>query len=63
MSGAFSKPPNGKKRNKANQSGVHAKPNITKKARPFDPNKKPKGKCFKYGQKGHWMKDYPKLKG
>ena len=63
MSGESSKPPNRKKRNKANQSGVHAKPKIAKKARPFDPNRKPKGKCFKCGQKGHWNKDYLKLKG
>ena len=49
--------------NKENQSGVHAKPNIAKKARPFDPNRKPKGNCFKCGQKGHWKKNYPKLKG
>ena len=47
VSGESSKPPNGKKRNKANQSGVHAKPKIAKKARPFYPNRKPKGKCFK----------------
>ena len=49
--------------NKANQSSVHAKPKIAKKARPFDPNKKPKEKCFKCGQKGHWKKECPKLKG
>ena len=49
VSSESSKPPNKKKRNKANQSGVHAKPKITKKARPFDSNRKPKGKCFKCG--------------
>ena len=32
---------------KENQSSVHAKPKIAKKARPFDPNRKPKEKCFK----------------
>ena len=63
MLGESSKPPNGKKRNIAHKSGVHAKPKIAKKARPFDPNRKPKGKCFKYGQKGHWKKDCLKLKG
>ena len=63
VSSKSSKPPNGKKMNKANQSGVHAKPKISKKARPFSPNRKPKGKCFKCRQKGHWKKDYPKLKG
>ena len=47
MSDESYKPPNGKKRNKANQSGVHAKPKIAKKARPFYLNRKPKGKCFK----------------
>ena len=51
--GESSKPPNGKKWNKANQSGVHAKPKIAKKATPFDPNRKPKGKYFKCKQKGH----------
>ena len=63
VSGESSKLPNGKKRNRANQSGVHAKLKIAKKARPFDPNRKPKGKCFKCRQKRHWKKDYPKLKG
>ena len=63
VSGESSKPPNGKKRNKENQSGFHAKPKIAKKARHFDPNRKPKGKCFKCGQNGHWKKDFPKLKG
>ena len=38
-------------------------PKIAKKARPFDPNRKPKEKCFKCGQKGHWKKDCLKLKG
>ena len=42
MLGESSKPPNGKKKNKTNQSGVHAKPKIVKKARPFDPNMKQK---------------------
>ena len=46
VSGESSKPPNGKKMNKANQSDVHAKPKIANKTRPFDPNRKPKGKCF-----------------
>ena len=63
MSGQSSKPPNGKKRNKENQSGVHAKTKIAKKAKPFDPNRKPKGKCFKCGHKEHWKKDCPKLRG
>ena len=63
VSSESSKPPNRKKKNKPNQSSVHAKPKIAKKARPFDPNRKPKGKYFKYGQKGYWKKDYPKLKG
>ena len=63
VSGESSKPPNGKKMNKANQLGVHTKLKIAKKARPFDPNRKPKGKCFKCGQKGHWKKGCPKLKG
>ena len=63
VSDESSKPPNGKKRNKENQYGVHAKPKISKKARPFDPNRKPKEKCFKYEQKGHGKKDCPKLKG
>ena len=49
--------------NKANQSCVHVKPKIAKKARPFYPNRKPKGKCFKCRQKGHWKKDCLKLKG
>ena len=60
VSGESSKPPNGKKRNKANQSSVHVKSKIAKKARPLDPNRKPKGKCFKCGQKGHWKKDIVK---
>ena len=66
MSGESSKPPNGKKKNKANQLGVYVKPKIAKKARPFDHNRKAKGKCFKCRQKGHWKKDSPnspKLKG
>ena len=63
MSGQSSKPPNGKKRSKENQSGVHAKTKIAKKAKHFDPNRKPKGKCFKCGHKEHWKKDCPKLKG
>ena len=63
VSSESSKPPNGKKRNKAIQSSVHAKPKIAKKARPFDPNRKPKGKCLKCRQRGHWNKDCPKLKG
>ena len=62
VSGESSKPPNGKKMNKENQSGVHAKAKIVKKVRPFDPNRKQKGKCFKCGQKGHWKKNCPKLK-
>ena len=48
---------------KANKLDVHAKPKIAKKARPFDPNRKPKRKCFKCGKKGYWKKDRPKLKG
>ena len=63
MSGQSSNPFNMKKMNKANQSGVLTKPKIAKKARPFDPNRKPKGKCFKCEKKGHWKKDCPKLKG
>ena len=41
--------PMGRKRNNANHPSVHAKTKIAKKARPFDPNRKPKGKCFKCG--------------
>ena len=52
VSGESCKPLNGNKRNKENRSSVHVKPKIAKKARPFDPNRKRKGKCFKCGQKG-----------
>ena len=49
--------------NKANKSGVHAKPKIAKKARPFDPNRKPKGKCFKCRQKMTLEEGLPYVKG
>ena len=44
------KPKGGKKNKKQKETGPAIKPTAMKK---------PKGKCFKYGQKGHWKKDCP----
>ena len=45
------KPKGGKKNKKQKETGPAIKPTAMKK---------PKGKCFKSGQKGHWKKDCPK---
>ena len=42
------KPKGGKKNKKRKEKGLAIKPTTMKK---------PKGKCFKCGQKGHWKKD------
>ena len=51
-----------KLKSKGKGKNAKKKKNITEKQKPSSKkNGKPKGKCFKCGEKGHWERECPKI--